>query len=180
MQTDTPGTLLTPNPVHRVWGQRRIYKPVAPAAGKEVPFTLGQSMLWRVIAFTVSLKTSAQAAKRIPALQVSDGDENPLMVIGGQSEVAEGLTKRVTFAPEVAQNTSIAAGPVTIGIPWLLLLPGYSITTITAGIQTEDEYLKPTLWVEEFEQVQHHPLAELAAEVSMILTAKEALHYAAG
>lgn len=180
MRDASQGTLLTPNPVHRVWGQRRIYKPAPPIAGVEVTFTTSQSMLWRLISFTVLLKSSAQAAKRVPALQVSDGDGNPLIVVGGQAEVAESLSRRVTFAPEVVQNTTIAAGPVTIGIPWLLLLPGYTVSTVTAGIQTEDEYLKPTLWVEEFEQVQTHPVAELAAEVSAILTAREALTYAAG
>lgn len=137
-------------------------------------------MLWRIIAFTVSLKASAQAAKRLPALQVSDGDGNPLMVVGATEEVAESTERRLTFAPEIATDTSLAPGPVTVGIPWLLLLPGYSVQTLTNAIQTEDEYLKPTLWIEEFEQEQFHPVAELAAEVAEILQLREAVNSATG
>lgn len=179
MKAEVQGTFLSPNSVHRVWGQRRIYKPANPAAGAEIQFTVSQSMLWRVISFTALLKASAQAAKRVPGLQVSDGDGNPLMVIGSNQEQAESTTRRVTFAPEVATDTIVAADPLTVGIPWLLLLPGYSVQTLTAGIQTEDQYEKPTLWIEEVEQVQFHPVAELAAQVAEILQLEKAVTVAA-
>ena len=180
MQVPALGILLTPNPVHRVWGQRRILKLPNPAEGKDFTITRSESMLWRVISLTATLVTGAEAGNRVPGLQVSDGDGNALMVVGGTQEQATGLTRRVTFAPEVSTDTTIAAGPNTINIPWLLLLPGYSISTLTNGLLAKDQWTGVTLWVEEFEQEQHHPLAALAAEVSEILRLREAATLATG
>ncbi len=132
------------------------------------------------MSLTVLLKASAQAAKRVPALEVRDGDGGPLMVIAGSQELAEGVTRRVTFAPGVSTNSTVAAASDTVGIPELLLLPGYSIATLTAGVQTEDQYEKPVLWVEEFESAPDHPLADLVELVHKVIRAERAVEYAAG
>jgi hypothetical protein len=159
------GQFLTFTPPTAAWGERRIYKPANPAAGKEFTFTTSQSMHWGLVSFTIRLKTSAQAAKRVPGLEVQDGDGNTLMVFPATQEVPEGVTKRVTFAPGPSADSTIAGAPAAVGIPRLLLLPGYTIATSTTALQTEDEYLGPVLWVEEFEQVQFHPRQEMDAAV---------------
>jgi hypothetical protein len=173
------GTLLTPNPLARAWGRRRIVQIAKPAAGKDFTFTTSESMLWGIVSLTTKLVTSAQVAKRVPALEIKDGDGNPLMVIAGSQELAESSTRRITFAQGVASNSTLAGAGDTIGLPRMLLLPGYSVATVTTGVQTEDQYESTFLWIEEFEQEQRHPLAEIVAEVHQILLLERAAEYAA-
>jgi hypothetical protein len=174
------GQFLSPSRLDPAWGLRRLRKVPNPAAGKEVAFTALGSQLLRVVSLFVVLKASAQAAKRIPALEVQDGDGATVMVITGSEELAEGTTRKITFAPGVATNSPGATGPVSVGIPQLLLEPGFSVSTLTAGVQTEDQYEGAVLWVEEFEAEPSHPRAEMVKLIHEVIKAERAVQYATG
>lgn len=174
------GQFLSPSRLDPAWGLRRLRHLPNPAAGGEVAFTALGSQLLRVVSLFVVLKTSAQVPKRIPALEVKDGDNGTVMVITGSEEIAAAATRKVTFAPGVATNSPGAAGPVSVGIPQLLLEPGWSISTLTTEVQTEDQYESAVLWVEEFEANPDHPVSDMARLVHEVIRAERAIGYATG
>lgn len=174
------GRFLSPNALRWAWGQRIIRKFPAPAEGAEFSFTCLGSQLTRIISLTAQLTTAAEATSRVPQLAVKDGDENTLMLLPGSNEIAESLTRRVTFAVEAAQNAAAGASSLVVAIPELLLLPGYSIATITASIKTKDKWGPFNLWVEEFEESPDHPLAELLELADKFQDIGAVLHGSAG
>jgi hypothetical protein len=159
---------------------RRLRKIPNPAAGGEVAFTALGSQLLRVVSLFVVLKASAQAGKRIPALEVKDGDGATVMIVTGSEEIAESTTRKLTFSPGIATNSPGATGPVSVGIPELLLEPGFSISTATTAVQTEDQYEGAVLWVEEFEADPTHPRAEMVRLIHHVIEAERAVGYATG
>lgn len=172
------GTFQALAPVHRAWGLRRIISQPAPAAGKEWSFTTGGFGLTQILSATVQLVTSAQVPKRAPGISITDGDGKVLLVLTSAAEFAAALTRRISVVEGVAPNVLTASGPAVINIPPLLLERGYSINSVTEGLQTEDQYGELTLWVEEFEEDPVHPLAEIAADVSRIINLERAASYA--
>jgi hypothetical protein len=137
-------------------------------------------MLTVVMSAIVTFTASAQAATRRPGIATFDGDGNKLTKVQPNNAVTASKVSLVSAVLGAFGIESENNGPLIMGLPAILLLPGYSIGSDTFNLQTEDQYGAVILQVEEFEQEPHHPIAALAAEVAEILKAREALAYAAG
>lgn len=136
-------------------------------------------MVTRIISALSKFTTSAQAGTRVPGLQVLDGDGAQIMLLSSfQSHAAAG-SRFVSYVHGAVSQFTGAAGFDLVEVPDLLLPAGYSIKSLTEGIQTEDQYGAIPLWIEEFEEEPDHPLAHLVAEVCEIIERRKAAGYAA-
>lgn len=180
MAMPAQGTFLALAPVHRAWGQRRIIKVPAPAAGADWTFTAAPSMLTLVMSVIETITTSAQVATRRVGFATFDGDGNKLTRTFTGNSIPASKAVVASGAVGLSPLETEASGPQIASLAPILLLPSYKFGSDSFALQTEDAYTSIILQVEEYEQMPDHPLAALAAEVSEILRLREAAAYAAG
>lgn len=122
----------------------------APAAGADWTYSCPGQGLQRIVALRALFTASAAVANRLPSLVLSDGtDDYAASTVG--TAITAGLASPVTTWPG-ASSFGPAAGPLGIPAPtdgWLLL-PGWSIRTVTAAIDVADQWSAIFLWVVEY------------------------------
>lgn len=142
-----PGSLLEDSTDGR--GVVRNVAGADPAAAAEATITVPTAARWRLIAFTVTLVTDANAANREPILVIDDGATVAAAASPAAVQAAS-LTRRHTFGPASVVN---AAGALAQqgATPHDVLLPaGYRLSTVTANLQAGDNYGVPQAFVEEW------------------------------
>lgn len=119
-----------------------------PPNGAEISETVPISALWRLIAFSFQLNTSAAAGTRIPFLAIDDGTHiftqiNPPGTVGpgavGSYWYADGL--------QVTTQAPYFNGPLP---SQLYLEPGYRIRTTSSALTINDQYSAVQYLVEEW------------------------------
>lgn len=161
-------------PVKALAGQRRDRLLLPPAAGKDFNLLLPSGEWYRVVIASFKLVCSAQVATRKPGLQLLDGDGNIRWQCLSTLGPTAGQTVRV-FASEGQSTQGFSANEWGgIPSPEFLIPAGWSIGSITSGIQTEDQLSECRLLLEELDDtypstapgVLHRPHIELDLEVA--------------
>lgn len=109
----------------------------APAAGADWSLAVPAGSVYGLISVQASLTTSATVADRAPRLQLTDGDAIYLD-LPPQAVQAASLTGR--FAWVQGMSTYGSAGGQVVGMPALLLQPGWTLGTSTDNIDTTDQW----------------------------------------
>ena len=122
-----------------IWGQRRDLTITNPAAGADWTLTFAGGYRYRLLLATWVLKTSAQVPKRFPALQVKDGDGFVRLQVADTGEVAASVSARVSVGRGLSSQASSSGLAFTMAAPSVLFEPGWSVNSLTTGIQTEDQ-----------------------------------------
>jgi hypothetical protein len=142
-----------------VAGPGKIYNvaPATPAAGAEVTVSVPANARWRVFGLFYQLVTSSQVGNRNISLVLDDGSVVLYRVqAGGTTRLSQAasLTQQYLGVPGYAiQETAVdnGSGDIRIPLPSQILLPaGFRIRTVTAQIQTADQWTPSSLWVEEW------------------------------
>lgn len=122
-----------------IWGQRRDFTVANPAVGTDWSLTITGGFRVRLLLVTWVLKTSAQVPKRYPSLQIKDGDGNVRLQVADTGEVAASVSARVSVGRGLSSQASSSGTAFTMAAPSVLFEPGWSINSLTTGIQTEDQ-----------------------------------------
>lgn len=117
-----------------------------PAANTEFSVAVPGSEVWEVISLTATLVTDANAANRRVRLIVDDGTTTVAELVASADHTA-GLTVQYTFARGVSDGGAVAVGALQVGLPPLILLPGYRLRSSTLNIQATDNWGAPALLV---------------------------------
>lgn len=124
---------------------------IAPAAGKEVSFTVPNGVVWRVVSMTAKLTTSSTIANRYVGFQVKQQDGTAVYQFQSTSALAASDSLTVTFSEDISTLTTVATTDVLLlPKPSVWFPPGWSFGTLTGNIQTGDAYSDVALWVHEW------------------------------
>lgn len=117
-----------------------------PGAGNEISFTLGDNLIYNLIAITYKLTTNAGGGNRQTSWFISDGT-NILARFGTSQKTAGGVIQLVSWVNSPA-FASDAANVIHMNvIPGnMVLYPGYVLESITALIDGADTYTDVFLW----------------------------------
>lgn len=121
-----------------------------PAAGVDWRYTCPGIGVQRVVALQATFTASAAAANRFPSLTLSDGS-NDFATAPINAAVTANLATIISTFPG-AGGQGVAAGPQLWAAPhdgWMLL-PGWSIRTVTTAIDAADQWSAIRLWVAEY------------------------------
>lgn len=122
-----------------------------PAAGTEISETVPANAVWKPLSISYSLVTATTAADRFPQPVLDDGT-NVYYAPPSFGAHAANLTKTYNIA-DVEINASTSTVNVNIPLPaGIVLQSGHRFKTNTSGIQAEDNYSAPQLYVEEWHQ----------------------------
>lgn len=148
-----------------------------PAAGAEHLFTVPGDYMLRLLAVRLQLTTDITVANRAPSILLDDGNsvfyEHETPVTQGASE-----TRSYTWAAGLGYaSAGIIENAIVIGIPELVLLPGWRIRTATAGLVPGDDYAASAALVERIPA--RGQAAEIAYELGQQLAELAAIDTAA-
>lgn len=121
-----------------------------PAAGADWRFTSDGQGNRRIIAYRAILTASAAVANRIPAFVLSDGQDDFATIPTTQAITA--AQAAIFSAINGSGLVTQAGGPILVPSPtdgWLLL-PGWSLRTVTAAIDVADQWSAIKLLVVEY------------------------------
>lgn len=159
----------TPRPPRGAWGQLKLERVAAPAAGKDWAWVAPAGYVTRIVSGRALLTLSAQVANRRLGIQMVNGSDVFWRAHAGETDVAAAV-----IDVNVGQGASfVGPGQQTKSIEWelpeLLLPAGWSVELTTEAIQTEDAWSDIVLLTEQFEDCPdhdeyyvHHMLHELA------------------
>ena len=122
-----------------IWGQRRDLIVANPAAGKDWELTFPGGFRYRLLLVSWTLKTSAQVAERGPSLQVKDGDGNVRLQVADTGVTAASKTARISVGRGLSSQASSSGTAFTMAAPSVLFEPGWSLSSLTINLQTEDQ-----------------------------------------
>lgn len=121
-----------------------------PTVGTDWRHTSPGQGIQRILAIRALFTAAAVAVTRLPALVLSDGSDD-LASVPANAGVTTGLaTVFSTFPGSI--SAGVAAGPQLWAAPtdgWLLL-PGYSLRTVTAAIDPGDQWSAIRIWLAEY------------------------------
>ena len=140
------------SPLHSSTEGRGVLRSITgtnPAAGVEVSETVPTDARWHVLAFAVTLVTSAAAANRELSLTFDDGATVFARVPSGYTHIAS-LTRLYSAYIGAVRNAAAQDTTQTFPLPDLHLQGGYRIATATTNKQAGDDYGAPQLLVEEW------------------------------
>lgn len=142
---------------HRVVGGYRIDKLVAaPTAGAEWSLTLEGGFLWRVALGFVTLTTSAVVANRFPSFRIRDGDGNERYRGVGSLTAVASNTYSIAYGSGGSSSSQGEGNMESISVPDVGIDGGWSIGSITPGIDVGDQYSSIRLLLERI----HLPVLE--------------------
>lgn len=122
----------------------------APAAGAEFTISAPGQGLWRVVSLAFRLVTDANVANRAVSLVASDGTTTVWRASASAVQAA-GVT--IDHGVYAGSSAALLTGSVAVfALPsdGLLLLPGWSLRSVTGNIQAGDQYSAIGALVEEF------------------------------
>lgn len=125
--------------------------PIAsPAVGTDWRHICPGQGIQRIVAIRALFTAAAVAVTRLPALVLSDGSDDYASV-PANAGVTTGLATLFSTFPG-AVGAGVAAGPQLWSAPtdgWLLL-PGWSLRTVTAAIDAGDQWSAIRIWLAEY------------------------------
>jgi len=131
-------------------GALKVVVGTDPAPGSELSETVPTNAVWRLLALRVTFTTDPTVVNRGVRLEFDDGST----VIFTTPDVvaqAAGETRTYFFATlGESRIGTVGKGVIQITIPDLLLSEGYRVRTSTVNLQAGDDFLTPTLFVEEW------------------------------
>lgn len=131
--------LSTPFGLEKYKAFPRLVASTDPAANVEISYTVPARTLIELTSVRFALVTDANAATRRVTLTIDDGT-NVVAEIGSQVTQAASLTYQYTFGLLGPDRSSVAGTSVLQGLPAIVVQPGWRIKTVTASIQTTDNY----------------------------------------
>lgn len=143
----------------------------APPVGTDLAYTFSAEQGCRLHALLTTLTTSATVANRQPGFQLKDPDGRVCYRVGAATDQVASTIVDHDIAPALSDNQAGFDGVNTQwSYPWpdLWLPPGWSIATITSGLQAGDQWSNIT-WVATFGE----PVFDLDARMIMIEQAIE-------
>lgn len=164
------------DPLASLRGQTRDRLLANPAAGADASLTLPSGYQYRVLLASWTFTASAQVATRKPGLVLRDGDGNLRFEVLTTLGVEAG--KKVFVSGAEGQSTQGFSANEWGGFPTpeLLIPAGWSIATLTAGIQTEDLVTGVRLLLEELSDDYPATAAGVAAPPTVELDLEVARH----
>ncbi len=120
-----------------------------PAAGAEISISVPSRSQWKVHCGTFQLVTSATVGPRRIGLELFQSPST-VMRSGASVEIPENTTVKITMLPGI-QATQLANGNIIIPLPnELIINNGATLSTVTAGLDSGDQYSAINLFVEEW------------------------------
>lgn len=142
------GTLLSRVQPEQVVMQ--TYVGADPAANAETSITVPGGRAWVIVSYLATLVADANAANRFPSLVITDGVRRVMRIASGTATTANQTIEHCWAV--VGQSRSQTAGALLEMLPAdLLLLPGWTIGSLTQGLQATDNWGAPTVLVTEFD-----------------------------
>lgn len=123
---------------------------ISPAVGTDWRHTCPGQGIQRIIAIRALFTAAAVAVTRLPALVLSDGSDD-YATVPASAGVTTGLATVFSAFPG-STTFGVAAGPQLWATPadgWLLL-PGWSLRTLTGAIDAGDQWSAIRLWLAEY------------------------------
>jgi hypothetical protein len=122
-----------------------------PAAGQEFSVTVPTGEVWEVLSLEATLVTNATAASRYVQIIIDNGTTE-FARVGSPVAQAASQTILYTASPLVgAMPSSAPSNAMVMNLPVQLLLPGYRVRSVTASLQTGDNWGAPVLYVVKYE-----------------------------
>ena len=121
-----------------------------PAAGAEVSVTVPGRAVWELISFRSTLVTDATVTGREPHLILGDG-ETTFIEVDNAFTVSASTTRRLHWFQGSDTNSGFDMDQAPMP-DHVLLLPGWTVGTITPNLQAGDNYGAPVLYVREVPQ----------------------------
>lgn len=120
------------------------------AAGSDLNFVVPVGVLWNVVSLTAKFTASAAAASRIPAFFVKD-QGGAIVYQYGVATLTANQTGTFTFASGVVTPATFANGGNFLEpFPATWLPPSWSFGTVTAAIDTADQWSLVGCWIQEY------------------------------
>jgi hypothetical protein len=149
--------------VNQAWPGNRLEQPTEgagwvrrvsgtnPAAGVEVHEAVPTGARWRLLSLFETLVTSATVANRRPVFLFGDASSFTFFNASAPVVQAASLTVFYCASPGLAFDTAPDATRVNLGIPTSMLLgAGFTIDTLTTNLQAGDDWIAPSMLVEEW------------------------------
>lgn len=115
-------------------------KLAAPGIGAPLTRVIPSEYFETLLSVSLLLATSATVANRLPQIAFADGDGNVFGEYASTAAIPATTTSRITGAVDVDDVTAGTNTLVTIGLPRLLLPPGFRWTISAAGIDPGDQF----------------------------------------
>ena len=110
-----------------------------PAANTEITLTIGANRRWLVFGFYYRLVTNANAANRRSHVRITDGT-NEIFFFQHDQVQAASITRDYSWAPRGGFVGAILQSRTSAHMPVTPMFQGWTIETITEGIQATDNY----------------------------------------
>lgn len=122
----------------------------APAAGAEWAVSVPARTTWEVLSVRHRLATSAVVANRAPGLRVNDPNGITVYQLSPQAVLAAGAASFVDFLPGLGTTESVQQQQALLPSPVPVIPEGWSIGSLTTGIDVGDQYSGIVLVVREW------------------------------
>jgi hypothetical protein len=130
-------------------GRLRSIVGTTPAAGAEVSELVPTNVRWELIAFRISLATSAAVSNRKPSFIIDDG-VNTLFQSDSNLTVTASNNGQVTLCNTGFVNAAITNAASIAPCPPFMLRGAWRIRTTTSAIDVADQYASPKYLVREW------------------------------
>lgn len=128
----------------------RTFNVAAPGAGAEWSAVVPGGTIWELISVRYSFSTSGTVATRIPTIRVRDNDGvESARYLPGTSQAAT-LVIIYTAASGLPDATLTGFATSAIPSPAKMLLPGWTLDSVTGSIQAADAYTGIVVTVREW------------------------------
>jgi hypothetical protein len=134
---------------HEGPGSIRSIVGTTPGAGAEVSETVPSNVRWELIAFRISLVTSAVVATRKPSFTIDDG-LNVLLQSDSNAAIAASNNGQATLANVGFANPIVTNAACLAPCPPIMLFAGFRIRTVTSSIDVGDQYASPKYLVRQW------------------------------
>lgn len=111
-----------------------------PGAGAEFSLSGPGQGLWRVLSLRARLVASAAVATRVPTLLVGTSDGTVAQLVGTGSVAAGATADWSGFCGSVNVAGATAVHQWQFPTDGVLLLPGFTLSSLTAAIDVADQY----------------------------------------
>jgi hypothetical protein len=130
---------------------RRVILVPNPAVGTEWQVAVPGGALWIVRAIVARLADSAVVANRVPDVVVSDGSVDLFAVPPSVANTA-GISRLYSWISDYAGPSTLINGTMWAnGFPSWPLYSGYTMRTVTSGLDVADQWSAIVVTVEQFE-----------------------------
>jgi hypothetical protein len=116
----------------------------SPPPGNDWSYTVPAGTWLRLLTGAATLTTSSTAANRRPGLRLLDSQGTKIGEMEETAAVPASIVQKVTYSRSTGWNQGGIAGDslrtVAVTLPALILLPGYTLQSLTPSLQPDDQY----------------------------------------